>query len=73
MIRPAKRPVLSGRLRCSSCRTAFHSTWHTTATILFCHLCGGECLPEGPQYEGGGWETSEMFRLELAQVRRALS
>lgn len=68
--------LLSGRLECGSCRSWWFSTWHTQAPVVFCHHCGGACMPVGVQqarFVGERSVDAEMFRIELAAWRRCES
>lgn len=72
-----KRPrFLSGRIACVECRQSWGTTWNTQAPTLICHLCGGACLPEGPQLRhvaGDNEIDAEMFRLSVRAMARARS
>lgn len=68
--------LLSGRLQCAECRSWWFSTWATQAPIIFCHVCGGQCVPVGVQQAQLAGERAvdgEMFRLEIAAHRRCAS
>lgn len=72
-----RRPTaLSGYIRCSECRSTWDTTWNTQAPKLICHLCGGDCLPVGPQLVTVAIADAidgELFRLERLAMLRAQS
>lgn len=72
-----RRPAfLSGRIRCIECRESWGTTWNTQAPVIVCHLCGGACMPEGPQLRHVSGENeinAQMWRLSVAAVHRTMS